>query len=78
MAYLRRGEPQTLMVIGNFRDNEILLNLENILQNYQLRIKEVLLDNYPENTCAAWLEKEDKKDFICKLGALQGMVLALE
>ena len=24
------------------------------------------------------LEKEDKKNFICKLGALQGLVLALE
>lgn len=63
----------------SFKSKKVRLEYSpNILQNYQLRIKEVLLDNYPENTCAAWLEKEDKKNFICKLGALQGMVLALE
>lgn len=78
MAYLRRGKGQTLLVIGNFREDEVVLNLENILQNDQLRIKEVLLDNYPENARTAWLEKENNKDWICRLGALQGMVLALE
>lgn len=73
MAYLRRGEGQTLLVIGNFRETEVTINLEDIVQDGALRVKAVLLDNYPQGSHASWLNNSAA----CKLGALQGLVLEL-